>query len=190
VPLLGAILGFISLSQIKKTGEKGRGLAIGGIVVSAIWALSCAVAVTFLIILADKVPPSGAVQPGTSSSAGPQSGNVKVENLKVGQCLNGIEAAGSRLSTLPVVACTAAHEGEVVSIFNLTGTTFPGDSAIETQAKEKCFTQLDAYSPSTKDDQSITIFFLHPTRTTWSSGDRQIICIAHFKPPRQGSIKG
>lgn len=33
-PLVSLITGFIALSQIKKTGESGRGLAIGGLVVS------------------------------------------------------------------------------------------------------------------------------------------------------------
>ena len=33
LPLAGIIVGFIALNQIKTTGEAGRGLAIGGIVV-------------------------------------------------------------------------------------------------------------------------------------------------------------
>jgi hypothetical protein len=181
VPLLGAILGFISLSQIRKTGEKGKGLAIGGIAISGLYVLACAGIIAAGIIFADDPLSVADDKPG---------GSVKVENLKVGQCLNGIDAAGATLTTLPVVACTTAHEGEVVSTFNLTGSTFPGDSAIETQAKEKCFTELDRYSPSTKDDETIDLFYLHPTRLSWGAGDRQVICIAHFATARQGSIKG
>ncbi|WP_423921982.1 DUF4190 domain-containing protein [Frigoribacterium sp. 2-23] len=33
IPIVGIIVGFISLSQIKRTGEKGRGLALTGIIV-------------------------------------------------------------------------------------------------------------------------------------------------------------
>ncbi|MFJ3958628.1 DUF4190 domain-containing protein [Arthrobacter sp. NPDC090010] len=33
ISLLGVILGFVALSQIKRTGEGGRGLAIAGIIV-------------------------------------------------------------------------------------------------------------------------------------------------------------
>ena len=194
VPLLGAILGFVALSQIKKTGEKGKGLAIGGIAISGLYILVCAGFIVAGIIFADNVPTNAGnpVVPRSSTSAGTgnQGGNVKVENLRVGQCLNGIDAAGATLSTLPVVACTASHEGEVVSTFNLTGSSYPGDSAIEKQAEDKCFAELDTYSPSTKDDESIGIFYLHPTRLSWGSGDRQVICIAHFKTARQGSIKG
>ncbi|HZM82974.1 MAG TPA: DUF4190 domain-containing protein [Candidatus Limnocylindrales bacterium] len=193
VPILGVILGIVALQQIKNTREKGKGLAIAAIVIPGIYALVCAGLITIGLIFGD-TPNSEAQDPGglprSSSSTGTQGGNTKVENLKVGQCVNGIDAAGSTLTTLPVVACTASHEGEVVASFNLTGTSYPGDSAIEKQAEDKCFAELDTYSPSTKDDESIGIFYLHPTRLSWGSGDRQVLCIAHFKPPRQGSIKG
>ncbi len=46
IPLAGIIVGFIALNQIKTTGEAGRGLAIGGIivgfVVGALWLLIAA----------------------------------------------------------------------------------------------------------------------------------------------------
>ncbi|MBL1073018.1 DUF4190 domain-containing protein [Nocardia sp. 2] len=35
--LIPWILGFISLGQIKKSGEKGRGMAIWGMVIAVIW---------------------------------------------------------------------------------------------------------------------------------------------------------
>jgi hypothetical protein len=43
IPLLGLIFSLIALNQIKKTGEKGRGLAIAGLVISI---------VTMLIVIA------------------------------------------------------------------------------------------------------------------------------------------
>ncbi|WP_067830834.1 DUF4190 domain-containing protein [Nocardia inohanensis] len=47
--VLPVILGFISLGQIKKTGESGRGMAITGIVASIIWS---AVAITVGVLSA------------------------------------------------------------------------------------------------------------------------------------------
>jgi hypothetical protein len=192
VPILGVILGFVSLSQIKKTGEKGRGLAIGAIVISGVWLLACVAVIIFAFVLAENVPSTAnnPLVPGPSGSAGTQGGNVRVDNLKVGQCLNGLGSASAAPTTLPVVACTASHEGEVVATFNLTGSAFPGDSAVEKQAEDKCFAELETYSPSTKDDQTIGIYYLHPSRLSWGAGDRKVICIAHFEAARQGSIKG
>ncbi|MDJ0334196.1 MAG: DUF4190 domain-containing protein [Rhodoglobus sp.] len=52
VPLAGIIVGFIALNQIKTTGEAGRGLAIGGIVVGFVVG-----ALTLLIIAVSVILP-------------------------------------------------------------------------------------------------------------------------------------
>jgi hypothetical protein len=35
-PILGLIFGFLALNQIKQTGQRGRGLAIAGIIIGAL----------------------------------------------------------------------------------------------------------------------------------------------------------
>lgn len=47
-PIAGVVTGHISLAQIKRTGEKGRGLALAGTIVG--W-VSIAIAVVLIIIL-------------------------------------------------------------------------------------------------------------------------------------------
>lgn len=50
VPLIGAILGHVSLGQIKKTGEEGRGLALAAVIVGwAFTALSILGTILFFI---------------------------------------------------------------------------------------------------------------------------------------------
>ena len=46
VSILGIILGFVALNQIKSTGEQGRGLALAGIIIGFV-----AVGITILIII-------------------------------------------------------------------------------------------------------------------------------------------
>jgi peptidyl-prolyl cis-trans isomerase B (cyclophilin B) len=46
VSVLGIILGFVALNQIKKTGEDGRGLALAGIIIGFV-----AVGITVLVII-------------------------------------------------------------------------------------------------------------------------------------------
>jgi peptidyl-prolyl cis-trans isomerase B (cyclophilin B) len=52
-PIIGAILGHVALSQIKKTGEEGRGLALAAVIVG--WTLTglaiVAVIVSFIPFL-------------------------------------------------------------------------------------------------------------------------------------------
>ncbi|OBH00731.1 hypothetical protein A5696_15325 [Mycobacterium sp. E2699] len=52
---LGIIFGFVALSQIKRTGQKGRGMAIAGIVIGAI-ALVAGVALWTLAALLPHTP--------------------------------------------------------------------------------------------------------------------------------------
>jgi hypothetical protein len=47
VPLVGAIIGHVALSQIKKTGEEGRGIALAAVIVG--WVLS-ALAIVGIIV--------------------------------------------------------------------------------------------------------------------------------------------
>ena len=46
VSILGIILGFVALNQIKTSGEQGRGLALAGIIIGFV-----AVGITVLIII-------------------------------------------------------------------------------------------------------------------------------------------
>jgi hypothetical protein len=53
IPILGLIFSWIALSQIKKSGEKGKGLATAGLIISIIpIALAILFFVVFLIIFA------------------------------------------------------------------------------------------------------------------------------------------
>ncbi|MCW4457119.1 DUF4190 domain-containing protein [Microbacterium sp. MPKO10] len=48
VSIVGAILSFVALSQIKKTGEKGRGLAIAGVIIGL---ASLVITIIYIIVV-------------------------------------------------------------------------------------------------------------------------------------------
>lgn len=45
--IVGVILGFVSLPQIKRSGQSGRGLAIAGIVAGALWIICFILLIAF-----------------------------------------------------------------------------------------------------------------------------------------------
>jgi hypothetical protein len=49
--LLSVVFGFVALSQIKKTRESGRGLAIAGLILSGLWALVIALFVVAAVTI-------------------------------------------------------------------------------------------------------------------------------------------
>jgi serine/threonine protein kinase len=196
--LLGFIFGFIALSQTKRTGQNGRGMAIAGIVLSAVWT----VGIVFLIVLAlafsstgnatDDVPPTApTVAPTTaapSTSAPPTA--ISATDLEVGECLNGLQASND-VTTVPSVPCEEPHEGEVFAVFDLPAGEYPGQAAVDDQVSKQCNARLSAYSPSAADDPAVGLFSVYPLQQNWVRGDREVVCIATATSgTATGSIKG
>ncbi|MDN4596093.1 DUF4190 domain-containing protein [Leifsonia virtsii] len=56
ISILGIILGFVALSQIKRTGEQGRGLALAAVIIGFI---ALALGIIFSIIIFAAIASSG-----------------------------------------------------------------------------------------------------------------------------------
>jgi hypothetical protein len=68
--VLSLIFGCIALSQISKSGQKGRGMAICGIVASGVWLVGLTtMAVTGTVLSADQDSRSAYTQDGASTPA-------------------------------------------------------------------------------------------------------------------------
>jgi hypothetical protein len=67
-PLLGLIFGFLALNQIKQTGQRGRGLAIAGIVIGGL--------LVAIIITAGLL--NGGHKHGPSKGSGPPAPGISV----------------------------------------------------------------------------------------------------------------
>ncbi|CAN5197717.1 hypothetical protein BH11ACT4_BH11ACT4_00660 [soil metagenome] len=56
IPLAGIIVGAISLGQIKKTGENGRGLALAGVILGSVFTLFYLIfIIVYFVVLASAV---------------------------------------------------------------------------------------------------------------------------------------
>lgn len=178
--LFSVIFGIVALSQIKKRNQTGRGMAIAGLVISGVW-LAGICTVVGLAIAFDDTPSTGSTTTGDDTS---------VHSLQIGDCLNQLED-DEEIESLPVVACSAPHDGEVYAEFRLTGSTYPGLDAIQKEAEERCGELLADYAPKAADDPAVDTYFLYPTDESWRrKADRLVTCVASFDTPRTGSLKG
>ncbi|KAA1251724.1 DUF4190 domain-containing protein [Mycobacterium simiae] len=168
--LLSVIFGIIALTQIKRRGQSGRGMAIAGLVLSAAWTLVIVAAIVVAVVADD--------------------GSVRATSLSVGDCIESIPGDNARVLTLPKVACAKPHEGEVYAQFRVTTSNFPGQSTLESDYRERCLAAFAAYAPKAADDEGYESYVLYPTQETWDQGDREVVCIATTKQQRTGSIKG
>ncbi len=196
-PVGGIIAGAVALAQIKRTGEKGRGLALGGIIAGAVLTVLGFIAtlafVVFMVFGAGSgaSDPFGFSQDGEVTIAPDEQAAVDPSVLTVGACLDslpgGVIAAGN------VVDCAAPHAFEIFAGFEVAdAAAFPGDAAIEEAAFAGCEAAFPSYVGATYNDSTLNYYFVGPTEQTWAAGDREISCLL-FDPATElttGSLAG
>ncbi|MEU1405100.1 DUF4190 domain-containing protein [Streptomyces sp. NPDC005728] len=167
LPGVGLVLGLIALRQIGRRGERGKGLAVGGTVLSgiglALWVL--------LLATGGASDFWEGVKEGARDRAS--------TSLVKGECF---DAPGGRLSgetyDVDKVPCSGEHDGEVFASFRLKGGSYPGEHSVTDTADERCYGLQDTYAMdgwAVPDD--VDVYYLAPTEDSWSTGDREVTCV-------------
>ncbi|MGH3206626.1 MAG: septum formation family protein [Trebonia sp.] len=93
-----------------------------------------------------------------------------VFSLKTGDCFDPQGAQSYSLAS-----CDAPHQAEVFATFALTGTTWPGAAAIQSEASGGCASRLAGYvNPQLA--ISLTSTYVYPDSVAWQAGTRTVIC--------------
>ncbi|MFI1365388.1 DUF4190 domain-containing protein [Streptomyces griseochromogenes] len=166
VPGVGLVLGLVALRQIRRRGERGTGLAVGGSVLSgiglALWALLLS---------------TGSASDWEWFQQGARDGVTG--SLVKGECFNAPdgELSGDTYG-IDKVPCSGEHDGEVFASFSLEKGAYPGDDSVAGTADKRCYGLQDSYAMDTwavPDD--VDVYYLTPTELSWSGGDRKVICV-------------
>ncbi|RMI31895.1 DUF4190 domain-containing protein [Nocardia stercoris] len=163
---LSLIFGLVALGQIRSRGQRGRGLAIAGMLLTLVWVAVGAIGVFYIRAHEPSRDASGSVTTG---------GTQQVTDLHVGDCVDGIQEA-VRVTDVKVLPCTEPHDGEVISTFNLPGTWVSSTDA-ETQADTKCTDNIEkalANSPALDD---LRIFYYYPANKKQFDLDSSVSCL-------------
>lgn len=178
VCFLGIIFGVVALVQISKSRQKGKGLAIAGLVLNVLWIVGLVIAVVI-----------GALNTADRNGAGTitSGGRVDILELRVGDCFNGDAAPGSTVMSVDAVPCSEPHQAQVFAEVPMPGDTFPGDAALEKQAGDACTAQQDhvdgSLVPSTAE-----LHWVQPTQEMWDAHHRQVACIVFVAAKQTGSV--
>ncbi|MGW1611052.1 DUF4190 domain-containing protein [Streptomyces sp. NPDC002285] len=168
VPAVGLVLGLIALVQIRKNGERGRGMAVAGSV------LSCVGLVLWSLLLS-----TGAASDFWGGFKGAASGEGTAFALAKGDCFN--SSTGSlqgRTYDVDEVPCTGRHDAEVVAVVKVPDGSFPGDDELADVADDKCYEQAGLYAlDAWALPDGVEVYYLVPTRQSWRFGDRAITCM-------------
>ncbi|WP_175411888.1 DUF4190 domain-containing protein [Streptomyces sp. TRM64462] len=186
VPPLGLILGAVALGRIKRERQRGKGLAVAGMVLSAV--STVLVAAGFATGAFQKVIDEAKEvtdEVASSSSA---------FSLRTGDCFNqpGGTVEEQEVELVKSVKCAEPHDAEVTGAFQLKGDTYPPVKEIEKQAEARCSTIGEAYAMDTwAVPQNAVTFYYHPTEESWRTlRDRTVTCaFAADKGKLTGSLR-
>ncbi|WP_307853971.1 DUF4190 domain-containing protein [Streptomyces tagetis] len=168
VPVVGLVLGIVALVQIKRKGERGKGFAVAGTVLSgigvALWTVWLALGV------------AGDFWEGFREGA---TGEGTAFALSVGQCFTTPEGSLEGFTyEVDEVPCGEQHEGEVFAAFDMPGGSYPGDDAITDVADERCYAASTGYAMDAwAVPEDVDVYYLTPTRASWLMGDREVTCV-------------
>ncbi|RKE21746.1 DUF4190 domain-containing protein [Streptomyces sp. TLI_171] len=173
-------LGIGALKQIKRTGERGKALAVVGIVTGSIWLLVMALFLAFGDFSGDYEYDDGYDSPNSTSthtSAG-GSGSEPLNSpfvLMVGQCFDDSQPLRPK-----VVDCAVKHDGEVFWTGQAAeaGADYPGDAVLRAEADRQCLDHLDSYVLDTWSlPEEVGYKYFYPERISWKrTTGRRIVC--------------
>ncbi len=183
----GIIMGAIALRQIKRTGERGRGLAIAGIVIGSLW---------LVVFVAGLVGNAFSVDTGEDGSSGftpsrhssaPVLPAASPLRLEVGECFDLVGTLAAKK-----VDCSKPHKGEVfwTGIPAETG-DYPLPSVLEAEAEKGCKDHVDQYVMDTWTlGDSLDYRYLYPDRNSWDTyAGRRLVCFFTGSGPLTGSLR-
>jgi hypothetical protein len=107
-----------------------------------------------------------------------------VFSLKTGECIDPNGQAAT------IISCSTPHDAEVFATFSLSGSTWPGASAVSAAASSGCSTRLTGYlNPQLA--ISLASTYIYPDSVAWQAGTRTVICeVGATSGQLTGSVRG
>ena len=188
---VGLVLGIVSLVQISKRHDRGRGMAVAGVLLSVLGMMF-----TMLVVI-------GFIADGSRSADGPTSGpraprgTTSWHDLAKGDCYNPAPGDGKDTEEIGWVAklsCTLPHHSEVAGFARIPAAAdggYPGEAEIRRAADALCAPVLSEYAlDSWALPDGVSVAYLYPTRPLWKASGGQLTCI--FEDPdgtHTGSVR-
>jgi len=166
--ILSVIFALVALVQTRDRRQRGRGLAIAALLISAAW-----IAIITSVIAY-----------GVST----QGKTVHATDLNTGDCIK--DAYERTLPTLVKrVRCDRPHYGEVFAVLTPPDAApYPGDQAAVARADD-CGRKFADYAPNSPEGPVFRVAVAYPTTQVWANGDRSVVCVAMSEHERWSSLR-
>lgn len=184
-PIIGLILGLVALTTVRRTRQKGKGLAISGIVLSGAWIALFGVLLTVATVNQPEPPNRDA------SGRVVGKGQESVFGLHPQDCFTLppglLGSTDSHIKTFTVVPCSTPHDSEAVGTYTVDQDVYPGADELRTDGTAHCLELLDAYAPDQAALTGSRVEFVYPDDQAWSAGERRVLC---FLQSAAGKVTG
>jgi hypothetical protein len=109
-----------------------------------------------------------------------------VFGLRAGECIN---SSPNGLS-VTILSCATPHQAEVFATFSLTGSSWPGSTAVDQQASSGCANRLASYLNPQLLNAGLAQQYVYPDRDAWQAGVRIVVCeVSSTAGPLSGSVR-
>jgi Septum formation len=151
-----------SVEPYGRTGRRRgvRPLAVAATVVGILALVGAAVAV--LAVLTHGFKPKTVVTYRVAA----------VFSLRPGECIN---SSPNGLS-VTLLSCAVPHDAEVFATFGLTGTSWPGGTAVQAEASSGCMSRVASYVNPQLANAGFNQEYVFPDQQAWQAGVRTVIC--------------
>jgi hypothetical protein len=165
---LSVIFGFVGLQKIRRLGQRGKGLAIAGLILSLVWA--------GVFVAAGLLSNSTATRQSATGKI-THRGDLGVFALATGDCFDN-PTNTQDIESVTALPCTQAHDSQVFAKFNLSGddNAYPAPDALNKMADTGCNSRTGSIDkPKTTADMTIRVLF--PEQDAWADGQRTVSCL-------------
>jgi hypothetical protein len=170
--LLSVIFGIVALNKLRDRPQRGKGMAIAGLCLSAVWVAGIA---SVLVVKAET-----AAQRSAATGQITKDGHLDAFSLRAGDCFqnpSGSQPSASALTQVTAVPCVSPHNAQVIAQLPVPGSAYPVQAAFRAQALPGCKASLLAVADRSKLTPTMNLIYIYPELQAWTDGHRTISCL-------------
>lgn len=175
------VLGATALVALARTDSAGRGLATAGVVLGIAGTVAAASAVLAGAARSAESPSRPPAPPVSAAptarppaSPGAAARTIYIDDVGTGECY---QVGSTRtVTTVTLVACSAAHDRELFGRSVLPAGPFPGDRVVDSEADRRCRPLFASYVGRDVNSSVLSYTWTAPGRAAWEAGSRQVNC--------------
>ncbi len=166
--LLSVIFGIVALVKIRRNPQlRGKGIAIAGLVLSGLWCLVLVAGIVVAVVTSPQRSATGRVT---------RQGTTDVFSLRAGDCFQN-PSTQLGITNVTVIPCTQPHNAQVYAEFPVTGSGYPGGSALRQLAAQGCHARIRGHVNRSLVTNTMSLRFLYPEQQSWTDGQHSITCV-------------